>query len=231
MSHAIAYKPACYQRARQPGACIRLAGAQKLFYDGRVAFGEDYQVNKMRNNQAANLGEILLTAYTQQQSGLLRVERRWEDHVEKGELYVLVGQPIYARVGHLSGQPALNALLTWQQVQFALLLEAPRPPANLSSRVRVSLTGPLTPPLSPSMPAPPAATPTPQQPASEKRVPRHSGYAHPATLSALTRQQRLIYILIDGQRSLEDLARFSNKSLAEVELIVHELVQKNLLVL
>src|SRR5258708_34424257 len=106
-------------------------------------------MSRKRFDQAANLGEILLTAFTQKQSGLLQVEHRAGKYTEKGELYLLGGQPIYAQAGKLVGQAALDHLLTWQQVQYLLLPEATRPPANLSARVRLSLTRPSSEPAGP----------------------------------------------------------------------------------
>jgi len=47
----------------------------------------------------------------------------------------------------------------------------------------------------------------------------------------LTRRQRLIYFLVDGSRTVADLARTSNKTVLEVELVLSELQEMGLVIL
>ena len=46
----------------------------------------------------------------------------------------------------------------------------------------------------------------------------------------LTRRQRAIYLLIDGRRTMADLARCTGKSMQEVERVLIELQERDLLV-
>ncbi len=175
-------------------------------------------MHKKRSNESANLGEVLLAAHKQQQSGLLRVEHIWEGRVEKGALYILMGQPVYARVEGINGQEALERMLTWHAIRFFLVPDAPRPPANLSAGLHLSFF--IVPPEVPASPMkPPAARPG--RPA--ELIPRKNKIESTGVLSLLTRPQRMIYFLIDGQRTIEILALCSNKDLAEAESIVLEL--------
>jgi hypothetical protein len=190
-------------------------------------------VNNKRNSEAENVAEVLLQAYKQQQSGLLHIERAWEGRTEKGELYILTGQPIYARAGKLSGQAALEFLLSWRSIRFSLIPDASRPPANLSSRLRIS--SPTPPPVSSPTPPPvappprPLALPAANRNAPARLIPRKSMERPAGLLSSLTRHQRMIYFLVDGQRTIDDLARCSSKEIAEVEAIARELQQLGLI--
>src|SRR5581483_2890397 len=91
--------------------------------------------NKGKKREAENLGDLLSTLYTQQQSGLLSIESLQNGRWEAGELYILVGQPVYARQGKLCGQEALKQLIHWRPLRFSFSMDAPRPPANLPASI------------------------------------------------------------------------------------------------
>lgn len=187
-------------------------------------------MDKGQNKEAESISDILLAASARQQSGLLNIECIHEGRKEKGELYILAGQPIYARAGKRSGQEALEYILTWHTIRFSLIADASRPPANLSSRVRIS--PPVIPPNLPPTHSPgvPAARENKGQAGSEQFIPRKIGPEPYAFSLSLTRRQRLIYFLIDGQRTITDLARCSGKAVMEVESILYELQQIGLVV-
>lgn len=180
-------------------------------------------MNKGKKNEAESIGEVLASLYRQQQSGLLKVECLQNGRLEKGELYVLAGQPVYARVGKLTGQEALNRLLLWRSLLFSFDPDAPRPPANLAAKAAV-LPPPAPSPAFPVAPSPAAvAVQRRDVPTKERLVPRKVMPAQQILSLPLTHRQRLIYFLIDGQRTLADLSRCSGKSLLEVEQILREL--------
>ncbi len=176
------------------------------------------------------IGDVLLTASTHQ-SGLLKAEWVQGGRTEKGELYLLAGQPMYARVGKVSGPDALAYMLTWRTVQFSFLADAPRPPANLPS------------PL-PLFPYGGAALPTPSRDHAqisgstakgnhaqrEPLIPRKTESERSVRSLPLTRHQRLVYFLIDGQRTMTDLSRCTGRTPREVEAIVRELYHIGLIV-
>ena len=180
-------------------------------------------MNKGKKNEVESIGEVLSSLYRQQQSGLLKVECLQNGRLEKGELYVLAGQSVYARVGKLAEQEALNRLLLWRTLLFSFDPDAPRPPANLAARA-AALPAPAS--LS-SLPLPPSPAAVAVQkrdvPSKERVVPRKVMSAQQTLSLPLTHRQRLIYFLIDGQRTLADLSRCSGKSLLEVEQILREL--------
>jgi hypothetical protein len=212
-------------------------------------------MNKDRQTEAKSIGDILSRAYLQQQSGLLNLEYSQTGHTEKGNLYILAGQPMYARVGRLSGQEALERMLRWQNIRFSFIADAPRPPANLSSKVRIAAPAvPITPTNhTNTLPVPypqysqPRSLPTPGEKrvsgaigsgggegggrGSEWLVPQKIASEQYALSLSLTHRQRLIYFLVNGQRTIGDLARTSGKTIVEVEMTVSELQKIGLIVL
>lgn len=175
------------------------------------------------------IGDVLLTASTHQ-SGLLKAEWVQGGRTEKGELYLLAGQPMYARVGKVSGPDALAYMLTWRTVQLSFLVDAPRPPANLPSPL------PLY-PYGGALSAPPrdyaqisGSTAKNNHAQRESSIPRKTESERSARSLPLTRHQRLVYFLIDGQRTMTDLSRCSGRTPHEVEAIVRELYHSGLIV-
>jgi hypothetical protein len=158
-------------------------------------------MGSQKNQTAKQLTELLETASLQQLSGLLRIERMQRNRREEGELYFLSGQPIYAQTEKLTGQEALDYLLTWRTFQFSFAADAPQPPANLPLRVAVH----------------PPAKPL------EQIVPRRISPEQHARSLPLTRRQRTIYFLINDERTIADLARVTGKTMREVVLILQEL--------
>lgn len=178
--------------------------------------------NKGKKREAESLGNLLSTLYIQQQSGLLTIECFQNGRWEEGELYILTGQPIYARQGKQGGQEALKRLLLWHPLRFSFTMDAPRPPANLPASV-----GALPTPthVQPTV-APRVTGILPNNGAylpREQRIPHKIGVPQQALSLPLTHRQRMIYLLINGQRTVADLSRTSAKTIPEVEKILQEL--------
>lgn len=206
---------------------------------------------KGRDNLAETLTEVLELARVRRQTGLLSVERLHEGRYEEGEVYIQFGQPVYAQTGSLSGQEALTKLLSWRQISFAFLPDAVRVTANSSSATRMNGNG-ASPTVrtitSPGLPAmggnsfsqtgAPESGPLPAQvvpqtasttPGLEWIVPRKAGRDRDVMELPLTRPQRSIYLLIDGRRTVADLARCTRKSMQEVERLLSELRERGLI--
>jgi hypothetical protein len=197
---------------------------------------------KGRDITAENLHDILELARLRRQSGLLSVEHSQGGRLEEGEIYFQDGRPIYARVGQLIGQDAVNWLLTWRNVNFAFVTDVPRPPANIAP-----ITGPITTPSrvprmnthgsieeaspqnrsSSNSASRPNTTPPP--PGIEWLVPQKRRVGEDALSLPLSRRQRYIYFLVDGRRSVSDLSRTTGKTIQEVELVLRELQEQGLI--
>lgn len=194
---------------------------------------------KGRDIAAESITDLLDVARAQRRSGLLSAEYSQRGSLEEGEIYLLAGQPIYARVGSLVGHEALQYLLRWRNIYFSFVSDAPRPSANIFSGLQPDQnTGPLY--MRTATPAPFPATqglrwsvaaeqspaaPLPRIhiPGIEWRVPQKVEPEAENLFLQLTRRQRLVYFLVDGSRTVADLARTSNKTVLEIELVLSEL--------
>lgn len=187
--------------------------------------------NKGQKREAESLGNLLSTLYTQQQSGLLSVECFQNGRWEEGDLYILAGQPIYARQGRLSGPEALKRMILWRPLRFSFSVDAPRPPANLPASIGGGTAPTSTQHTLPAV-VPPRVTgnlANGARPPRELLVPRKIGVPHQVLALPLTHRQRLIYFLINGQRTIADLARTSGKTIPEVEEVLRELLYHGLI--
>lgn len=204
-------------------------------------------MTKGRDIAAESVGNLLEVARAQQRSGLLRAEYSQNGRLEEGEIYLFAGQPIYARAGRLVGVEALNYVLSWRNIYFSFVTDVPRPPANIFPALRQSsMTTPLSPDTQrftpPSFPvtgglrwresSAHAAVP-PQKGTSgiEYLIPQKNEPERDIFSLGLTRRQRLIYFMVDGQRTVADLARTTNKTVLEVELVLGELQELGLIAL
>jgi hypothetical protein len=172
------------------------------------------------------------------------VEHTQGGRVEEGEIHFQNGQPIYARVGQINGQDALNRLLTWQNIHFAFTNNMPGAAGNIAQ-----ITGPITTtsPIAPQnvndtlkdnailgtnssktvMRTQPAPIFSPS--VNERAVPQKRRQVDDVTSLPLTRRQRYIYFLVDGRRSISALSRTTGQSVQEVELILRELQEQGLI--
>jgi hypothetical protein len=210
-------------------------------------------MTKGRDRTAESISNLLEVARAQQPSGMLRAEYSQGGHLEEGEIYILAGQPIYARAGKLIGQEAFQRLLGWRKIYYSFVADAPRPRANLTSALHM---GNLTPSVTVQLPYPPpfqiSAPPSTRSPTTgelrwnpletqnkfpasrnrapgiENLVPQKAGPERDAYSLSLSRRQRLVYFMVNGQRSIGDLSRCTNKTMTEVELILNELQEQGL---
>ncbi len=175
------------------------------------------------------------------QSGSLSIEHIQGGRIEEGEIYFHNGRAIHAQVGQLTGQDAINWLLTWHNVRFAFTNDAPEPSASAAP-----VTGPITTPSrltrqdisgvpevvnGSSSSAVIRTSPAPFLPSAGmgRIVPQKRRLVEDVSSLPLTRRQRYIYFLVDGRRSIADLSRTTGKSIQEVELILRELQEQGLI--
>ena len=199
----------------------------------------------MANGNAESLDAVLELARMRRQSGMLTIEHTQSGRVEEGEVFLQVGQPVYARVGQLVGHDALNWLLNWRNVYFTMGTEASSqavsaPTAAIGNNA-VTVPSPL-PPFSPlnansstrlvneRVPGDGRGS-TPRNrsiPGFEWLVPQKRGVEREVLSLPLTRRLRFIYFLVDGHRTVSDLSRCTGKNIQEIELILSELQEQGL---
>ncbi len=197
---------------------------------------------KGRNIAAESIADFLEAAYIHQHSGLLRAEYSQNGQLEEGEVYILAGQPIYARIGKVTGPEALNLLLRWRHILFSFNTDMPRPPANIGSSFKITESVKSL-PLS-ALPS--TSTRNLAGGQDERRLPSFiarnryrlfSNSAAPRKVDLkqdihalyLSRKQRTIYFLVDGHRTVSDLARTTSKTLSEIEIVLQELQDMHLI--
>ncbi len=193
--------------------------------------------------KAERLDDVLESARIRRQTGMLTIEHTQGGRVELGELYLQSGQPVYAHVGQLIGQDALNYLLRWRDIYISSAAEDTIEPAGTlavgdaasavagssplpqysslngnSSRERVSERGTSNSSNSSST----------NIPGIEWLVPQKRGAERDVLSLPLTRRQRFIYLLVDGRRTIADLSRCTGKNIQEVQLILGELQEQGL---
>jgi hypothetical protein len=200
----------------------------------------------MANGNAESLDAILELARMSRKNGLVAIKHRQAGTVEEGEVFFQAGQPIYARVGNLVGQDALNWLLKWRNIYFTMgtdesMQSVTRAAVNNGNNNPASIPSPLpehSPPDESSSTGsvgvrisadrknvPPSNTHTP---GIEWLVPQKRGIEREVLTLPLTRRQRFIYFLVDGRRTVSDLSRCTGKNIQEIELILSELQEQGL---
>ena len=198
----------------------------------------------MAKGNAESLSEVLELARTRRLNGMMTIEHSQGGRVEEGEVFFQTGQPIQARVGRLVGQDALNWLMKWYNITYTIGTDESLPPvAPTTVNNRNSATP--TPSSTPSY-VPPNAIPSEpvvahiqvngmdsslsntSTPGIEWLIPHKRGIEQEVLALPLTRRQRFIYFLVDGRRTVTDLARCTGKNTQEIELILSELQEQGL---
>jgi len=194
---------------------------------------------------AESFSGVLELARTRQLNGMMTIEYKQGGRAEEGEVFFQTGQPIHARVGRLVGQDALNWLVKWRNITYSIETDE-----SLQSvtKTNVNLRNNATSPISPTPTnVPPNGLPSTRPvdaqvqvngrgsllsntstPGIEWLVPQKRGIESEVLALPLTRRQRFIYFLVDGRRTVADLARCTSKNTQEIELILSELQEQGL---
>ena len=201
---------------------------------------------------AESISSLLEGLHKQQRSGMLRAKYSQGGHIEEGEIYVYSGQPIYAHAGGGLGLEAFKYLLSWRNISFSFEINASRPKVNLPSSAYLGNTRALDttvqfpPHVQMPMPTPQRfpttdelrwnamagrsdfASSTSGPLGMDRLVPQKVGPNRDDLVLSLSRRERHIYFMVDGRRTVSDLARCINKTVPEVELILSELQKHDL---
>lgn len=89
-------------------------------------------MTKARVTSTDALANVIEVVELGQRTGLLSVERGSGSVQETGEIYFVLGRPIYASLAGLRGREALTALGRWGACRFSFDRDALRPAPNLS---------------------------------------------------------------------------------------------------
>jgi uncharacterized protein DUF4388 len=196
----------------------------------------------MAKGKAQSLDNVLELARMRRQSGMVTIEHTQGGKVDEGEVFFQAGQPIYARVGQLVGQNALNWLLQWRNINYTMATnESSATTAASSGNSADSIPSPLpkysplnrsgsTMPVGSSIGVDGRDSPINDTytPGIEWLVPQKRGIEREVLSLPLTRRQRFVYFLVDGRRTVSDLSRCTGKSIQEIELLLSELQEQGL---
>jgi hypothetical protein len=199
----------------------------------------------MAKGKAESLDNVLELARMRRQSGMVTIEHTQSGKVDEGEVFFQAGQPIYARVGQLVGQNALNWLLQWRNINYTMAtdesMQSSATTAASNENSAASIPSPLpkysplnrsssTMPVGASMGVDGRNSPinNTHTPGIEWLVPQKRGIVREVLSLPLTRRQRFVYFLVDGRRTVSDLSRCTGKSIQEIELLLSELQEQGL---
>ena len=178
----------------------------------------------MAKGKAESLDNVLELARMRRQSGMVTIEHTQGGKVDEGEVIFQAGQPIYARVGHLVGQNALNWLLQWRNINYTMATDE----SMQSSATTAASNGNSAASIPSPLPGRDSPINNSYTPGIEWLVPQKRGIEREVLSLPLTRRQRFIYFLVDGRRTVSDLSRCTGKSIQEVELLLSELQEQGL---
>jgi hypothetical protein len=194
-----------------------------------------------RLHPAEKLSDVLDLLSVRHCSGLLSVERFARGRFEEGEIYFEKGRPVYARHNQKSGEEAFARLKDWRQIYFAFdknaLCPVPRtiPPSSLLPTAESArLPQPSFPgiPRDDNLPGLRATLDLPLSNANVEQLVPHRSEVRLNVLSLpLTRAQRAVYLLVDGKRTIVDLARCIGKSIHTVVKVLDELLRLGLILI
>jgi len=186
----------------------------------------------MAKGNAESLRDVLELARIKRLNGIMTIKHTQSGKVEEGEVFFQTGQPIQARVGRLVGQDALNWLIKWHNILYTIGTDESLQSINITSVSTQNYT----------TPTPSTGSAVAQRevngrgsklintstPGIEWLVPQKRGIEREVLALPLTRRQRFIYFLVDGRRTVADLARCTGKNTQEIELILSELQEQGL---
>jgi len=179
-----------------------------------------------------------------QRNGVLTVRRGEGSALEEGTIVFVNGQIAQTIVGKRSGEVALNWLSTWDQCRytFAPFDNRQTQPLNVMPPAGTGNTRPITRDLQSSIPTPPAKKQSgPLPPVSgsswERRPPPppppESIIFHPTqpleaalreiAQKRLSRSHRQLFLLINGQRTVQELARLVAKNEQDIQALLSDL--------
>jgi hypothetical protein len=111
-------------------------------------------MEKPRVTATDRLSNVIEVVQMGRRSGMLSVERGAGSVLEVGEIYFILGNPIYASLSGLRGREALAALGHWGPCRFAFDTNATKPPANIATTDLSQKSRPSDPGVWPREPAP-----------------------------------------------------------------------------
>src|SRR5579885_1712373 len=200
-----------------------------------------------RDTVTNQLAHVILTLQLGGKTGTLTVEREVGTTLEEGRIVFLNGQVMQAQAGQLEGGVALSRLKTWTTCRYAFIpgtegnlpkVSSPLPPpaTNWLSNGHANPTVPLsrnTMPLPGVLPNGRGWTgqlePMPSRPWIPYRIRELNEALSIIHDRGFSRIHRHLFLLIDGQRTKEDLAAIIRHRADELEVLLTDLEEAGLI--
>ena len=202
-------------------------------------------MQSQRETMTDSLADIINIIHLGGKSGILTVERGEAVTLEEGLIVFAAGRVIEAKVGQQSALRAFNYLNTWKICRFSFIDQYTQDVSMSSQAAQISLSQRSAPPVTQSVtPAPHFTTPIPPPlnygeqeygggSAELSMPPLRSqtgevALQHPERMQ-ISRLQRRLLLLINGQRSLSELARLMVKHPDEIRMLLNDLERVGLI--
>jgi hypothetical protein len=198
-------------------------------------------MSQQRELLTDRLVSVISSIQRERGSGVLMVKRGEGNFLEEGTIVFVNGQITEARTGRLRDSGARNLLSTWEHCRYLFMPSSSEVGVG-GSLPTLSVEERETDPLSFRSPAhmsntsrPDPLTPTPsslglqegQRDASDERTPyllqHHNVALRFIEQQELSRAHRQLIFLIDGRRSIGDLARLTRKRGSELYRLLEDL--------
>lgn len=199
-----------------------------------------------------HLSQLLHEIALHQQTGMLRLEHIGERGIERGEIYFEAGETILARTERETGKTALMQMLNWgsgyytffegvqspfrhvsisqQETRLLPILRGEKHTPSALPRIPKS-TGPLARVVQATPLPQPARTPLKQD--EQRMLPgQHAVFralpdvCNAKTLNTLERRERIVFLLLDGRRTLHTVAQLTHHSEVTVARILVNLFRR-----
>ena len=203
----------------------------------------------MRNDQifaAASFSDIIKELMLNRPSGLLTLWRAEEPRQDAMQIIIEHGRPTHARRGLYEEQISTSTLLwlnNWRNIYFTFqpkraILQLPAPENRLPSVTHPSPTMSPSPtpssqsdaehtphtPLTPAVPTLPSSLPS-------QIIPSITPEGRKFPLTALPRYDRTIFLLINGRRTIANLAQLTRRPPVEIYASLKRLQKQQLIAL
>jgi hypothetical protein len=181
-----------------------------------------------RETLTDNLADIIQVLQLGYRSGTLTVERMVGQTREEGSIVFVNGRVVDARVNQYDGVRAFNYLKTWRSCRFSFIDAGDAEPEVLQSRSQSFPRIPTRPLPQHLQNAADSHNMAWSSPFPRRLQAGEAALANPPPLQ-LERAYRRLLLLVNGQRSLSELARLMARDPEEVQVMLDALERAGLI--
>ncbi len=179
---------------------------------------------------------VLRSLAQSNKTGLLIIEQAQNRNAQKGEIFFDHGDAIFVRTEYTWGVPALQQILSWKGTYYSFHegMKISRPQQRLLPSPGQQHTPPVTPGPQHSIRAilkaeenQPSA---PSSHLSQALFRTRVGATQPVIMQRMDRRDRMVMVLFNGRRTLQDISRLMHRSEEEVQKTAEFLLRQGYIV-